>query len=219
MKYIVLLGLALSLIACKRESRQDAERPKEQNATLTAFYASYGLEPALPDVAGLKNALSGNIYSEIKEDLDFEKVQLLSSSLTGELIYIISMKQKNRYYAVKAIKSGTLIVKDELLYASNMQDDSNGKIAIRKNGNDALLIEIRKGAMTFRDLNKNEFQAHFMENSKTMGFCQRESGQTFSECFKHEADEFCDSFISCIAIATNPQVSVVIGIACSCNAS
>lgn len=218
MKYIFLFGLVLSVIACNRQSRQELEKPKEQNATLTAFYASYGLETVLPDVTRLKNALSGNIYSEIKEDLDFEKVQLFSSSQTNELIYIVALKQKDKFYAVKVLNSKILTVQDELLYSNKMLDDKNGTIAILKNG-EALAIEFKNGESRIQSLSKNEYSAHFMKNTFLSSFCQRESGQTFSECFKHEVDEFCDSFISCIAVATQPQVSIVIGIACSCNAS
>lgn len=206
------------MLACNRPSHQEVERPKEQNATLAAFYASYGLEPALSDVTSLKNALSGNIYFEIKEDLDFEKVQLLSSSQTNELIYIIALKQKNKFYAVKALNSKNLIVQDELRYSGRMLDDNNGTIAILKNG-EALAIEFKNGEKKIQSLSKNEYNAHFMKNTFLASFCQRQEGQSFSDCFKHEVDEFCDSFISCIAVATQPQVSILIGIACSCNAS
>lgn len=53
-------------------------------------------------------------------------------------------------------------------------------------------------------------------NSEAGGLCQREKGEKFKDCFKREADEFCDGFFSCIAIATHPVISILIAALCSC---
>ncbi len=44
------------------------------------------------------------------------------------------------------------------------------------------------------------------------------SGESFGTCYRAESDEFCDSFVSCVALATQPSVAILIAIACSCNA-
>ncbi len=217
MKYIFVLGLVLSVMACNRSNHRLIEKPKEQNATLIAFYATYGLEPALPDVTALKNALSGNIYAQIKEDLDFEKVQLLSSTETNELIYIVALKQKHQFYAVRARKGETLVVQDELLFSGKMEDDKNGTIGILKNGQ-AITIEFKNAQKIIKAMTEREFKATFAEIDSAPRFCQRQPGQSYGDCFRQESEEFCDSFVSCVALATQPQVSMVIALACSCNA-
>ncbi len=184
---------------------------------MAAFYATYGLEPALPDVTALKNALSGNIYAQIKEDLDFEQVQLLSSSQTNELIYIVALKQKGQFYAVRARKAETLIVQDELLYSGKMKNDKNGTIGILKNGQ-PITIEFKNGQKIIKAMSERAFKATFAQIDSAPGFCQRQPGQSYGDCFRQESEEFCDSFVSCLALATQPQVSIVIAIACSCNA-
>ncbi|MEJ7737017.1 MAG: hypothetical protein WKF97_06285 [Chitinophagaceae bacterium] len=210
MKYTIFLGLVL-LMGCNRPA---TEKIIPQNSTLTAVYAAYNLKedtPDTPDIIALRNALSGKIYSQIKDGLDFEKVQLLSSDQDDFLIYIVAFKQENKFYAVKAINRKTLTLLDEVLYSGRMQDDRNGTIGILKN-DEALQINFINGKRTIKSLTENEYKVHFA------GFCQREAGQSFGDCFRHESDEFCDSFVSCVALATQPQVSILIGIACSCNA-
>jgi len=39
-------------------------------------------------------------------------------------------------------------------------------------------------------------------------------GESFKECFKREQDDFCDGFWSCLAVETQPIISVLIAIHC-----
>lgn len=48
------------------------------------------------------------------------------------------------------------------------------------------------------------------------GFCQRQGGESFGNCFSREVSEFCDGFVSAVAFSTNPSISVLIAAACSC---
>ena len=58
-----------------------------------------------------------------------------------------------------------------------------------------------------------------MGNHGGTGFCQRQPGERFSSCYKAEKDEFCDSFVSCLAVDLLPPVMLLIAAACSCNAT
>lgn len=222
MKYIIFLGLALSFIGCNRQPQQEVQIPKEQKASLSALHAAYGLkESSSPDIPSFQKALSGGIiFKQVKAGLDFDKVKLLTSVKENTLIYIVPFLQGNRFYAVKAINAKSLLVQDELLVVSKMQDDKNGTTGILKNG-EALQIEFRNGKPVIKDLSVNEYKAHFMQDwpnidpSQASSFCQRQSSQSYGQCFTHEVEEFCNSFISCLAL-THPGVQIVIGLACSC---
>ena len=46
--------------------------------------------------------------------------------------------------------------------------------------------------------------------------CQREGSEGTKDCYKREADEFCDGFIGFAALVTNPGVHLLILALCSC---
>lgn len=96
-----------------------------------------------------------------------------------------------------------------------MEDDNNGTIGILKDG-EALAIEFKNGVKIIKSMTLREYTAHFTQSGKD-GFCQGEPNVPFEVCYNREIDEFCDSFVSCIALATNPSISIFIALACSCN--
>ena len=49
-----------------------------------------------------------------------------------------------------------------------------------------------------------------------VSFCLRKSGEGTKECYKREVDEFCDGFIGCAALVTNPTIHLLILAMCSC---
>jgi hypothetical protein len=183
-----------------------------------AIYSAYGLEQASPEVERLKTALEGlPMYSKFKDKLDFSSTELYTSK-ENILIYMIKfLGNPNKMYSVRGIIAKTLVINDELLYSGKMNDARNGTIGILKNG-EALAIDFKNGQRIIRSISENEFRVEFSNNLSLGGFCQRKKGQSFGECYKNEADEFCDSFISCLAINTQPQVHIVIALACSCDA-
>jgi hypothetical protein len=116
------------------------------------------------------------------------------------------------------------VITNDFLYGRKLKDKENGQIIITNN-NDATLINIVNGVQTYSPIESQsiEFKALQMKdcegNHGGTGFCQRQAGERFSDCYKSEKDEFCDGFWSCIAVDTQPQVMLLIAAACSCGAS
>ena len=212
MKYYLLCAIIL-FVACNRT--HEAKVMQSLN-----IYSVYGLEKEMPDIERLKIALKGlPMYSTLKDKLDFYSTELLTSKAENILIYIIQFAgDPNKVYAVKGMIAKTLVISDEVLYSRKIKDKQNGSIGILKN-NEALSVEYKDGKPLIRSLSENEYKAEFTKNdeAQSIGFCQRRIGQTFGDCYKFESEEFCDSFFSCLAINTQPQVHILIAIACSCD--
>jgi hypothetical protein len=156
-------------------------------------------------------AMSGPVYERLKDSLDIEHTTSVTG-LQNVKIYMANFKNNpNKMYAVSS--KG-----DEMFYVGKMKDQANGEIAVLK-GNEAVIISVVSGKTTITGLDKEQWANHFALARHGGGpgeFCQREPGESFSACYKAEADEFCDSFISCIAVNTQPQVVLLIAASCSC---
>ncbi len=210
MKYITFFALVLTL-ACNRNDFEPIKEP-----TVINLLDRYHLKQLKPDQAVMQNALFGRrIYSEVKDELDFNNVERFKSFEDQSSVYIFGFKDNpNKKYAVKVLVSEKmLLVKNEILYSRQMKDQNNGSIGIMKD-EETLRINFKNGVSTIDEMDQTDYRIQFTK----MGFCQRESTQTFKQCYLKEVDEFCDSFISCVALATNPTVSVLIAAACSCDA-
>jgi hypothetical protein len=147
--------------------------------------------------------LAGELYANVKDSLDLSHIETTTGK-EGVLIYMAKFKgNPNRIYATSE--------KGDVLFTRHITDEKNATVEIQK-GNEIAVINIKDGEKRISSRTADLYHGG-------SGFCQRETGESFSTCFKAETDEFCDSFISCIALATQPTVSIVIAIACSCNAS
>lgn len=156
-------------------------------------------------------AHAGPMFQRFKDSLDLYHVKMVLG-IENVKIYMAKFKSNsNRIYAVSSFGQ-------EVFYAAMMQDEQNGKMAVLKNGS-AVLISVKKGVTQISDLDRKQWSYYFTtEYHGGPGFCQRMPGESFSTCYKAEADEFCDSFISCIAVNTQPIVVITIAIACTCKA-
>ncbi len=151
------------------------------------------------------------LFSKLSQDLDLSKIAQVTGA-QNVLIFMVRFKDNpNKIYAVNTIGN-------ELFYSSSLKDNKNGTIGLMKNG-EAITIEFNGGVKTIRDITNEEFVSRYATDYHGGdGFCQREKGESFGACYRAESDEFCDSFISCVALATQPTVAIIIGLACSCNA-
>ena len=148
------------------------------------------------------------IFTQVKDQLDYSTLEK-ATGRENVVVWMVRFKgDANKVYATST--------KGELLYERQMKDDSNGTIDITKKG-ETVRITFVNGIRTIGDNSKNLRTAD--EYHGGPGFCQRENNEKFSDCYKAECDEFCGSFISCVALATQPAVSILIATACSCNAS
>ncbi|WP_018612095.1 hypothetical protein [Segetibacter koreensis] len=154
----------------------------------------------------------GPMFKRFKDSLDLTHTKMIVAA-EGIKIYMVRFKSNgNRIYAVSSFGQ-------EVLYSGMMQPDGrNGRMAVLKNG-EAVLITVSNGVAVIDDLDRKQWKYYFTaQYHGGHGFCQRMAGESFSNCYKAEADEFCDSFISCIAVDTQPLVVIVIAIACTCKA-
>ena len=112
---------------------------------------------------------------------------------------------------------------DKVVVLAGKDKGKQGEITRVMPQDNKAIVEIQKGSeivtLTIDDGQKLITSRTAVDDHGGNGFCQREAGESFSTCFKAETDEFCDSFISCIALATQPAVSIVIALACSCHAA
>ena len=146
--------------------------------------------------------LAGELYTGVKDQLDLSRLKTTTGK-EGVLIYIAPLKNNpDRFYATSE--------KGDVLFARHLIDQDNATVEMQT-ANELVTIVITNGQ-------KRISSREAVASHGGKGFCQRETGESFAACFKAETDEFCDSFISCIALATQPSVSIVIAIACSCHA-
>ena len=151
------------------------------------------------------------MYVKYESEIDLNHVKRITTT-GGVSIYMAPfIGDTTKIYAVNTLGK-------EILYVAQMKNKKNGRIGLMKDG-EAIVIEVTDGKNQIHDTGGNEFQARFAgKYHGGNGFCQRRKGESFAACFRAESDEFCDSFISCVALATQPTVVIVIGLACSCNA-
>jgi hypothetical protein len=196
MKNLLLIALIV-LASCGRKAEKTfAPTLVEKQAETKSFLAL---------------AKDKQMFTQLSQYLDLSQIKTVTGS-GNVLIYMARFKDNpNKIYALNTLGS-------ELLYSNMMKDDKNGTIGIIKNG-EAIAIEFTDGARVIRDIKMEEFENKYARNYRGgSGFCQRERGESYGACYRAESDEFCDSFISCVALATQPSVAIVIGLACSCNA-
>lgn len=156
-------------------------------------------------------AVAGAMFQKFKDSLDLAHVTMIYGVENVKIYMAKFTNNPNRIYAVSSLG-------DEVMYVGMMQDGRNGRMAVMKKG-EAVLITVKDGVTEINDLDRKQWNYYFTtQYHGGPGFCQRMKEESFSTCYKAEADEFCDSFISCIAVNTQPIVVIVIAVACSCDA-
>ncbi|MEO6930811.1 MAG: hypothetical protein ABI151_04225 [Chitinophagaceae bacterium] len=154
--------------------------------------------PVIPHVIVPFTAI---VFEQVKNRLDFSTITKFTGKENQEVWLVQFKGDTNSIYAASA--------KSELLYERRFTNTNSGYIDITR-GDETIRMSFKNGTRTISAMSTSEHGG--------TGFCQREQGERFKECFVKESDEFCDSFASCVALATQPAVSVLIGMACSCNA-
>jgi len=186
-----LIAILILLSACRRQEKNLISLTPQpaMKSSLTAF--------------------AGPVYEKLKDSLETEHVVSITAKEEVKIYFARFKSNPNKIYAVSSRGN-------EILYAGMMKDQQNGKMVIYKNG-EGILIDINNGQATISDLNVkwNNFFA-FLHGGELGEFCQREPGESFRQCYTAEKDEFCDSFISCVAVDTQPFVAIAIASACSC---
>ena len=150
------------------------------------------------------------MFGKVRHQLDLTKITQVTGAENVQILTAPFKDDPNKVYGINTLGN-------EIFYTAQKDDEKNGSITLIKN-DDALLIEFVDGNRTIRDMKQPEYEQRLVSAFHGgPGFCQRQKGESFGTCFRAESDEFCDSFISCIALNTQPTVLILIGLACSCN--
>ncbi|MCM5527883.1 hypothetical protein [Parasegetibacter sp. NRK P23] len=234
MKNFLIAVLAISLVSCKKEQKGIATFDNEKDAQLiSSLKVAYGLSafdvaPSQSQSDVIFSSLSGytGVYSRIASKIQKKSIRLFENKNEGITVAMMRFEETpEKYYAVKGYFSkGAFQITNEFLFGRKITDQNSGQIVITNNS-DAILIDVENGIQFFTQLGYNDAEYRIIQvkdcqgNHGGTGFCQREPGESFSNCYKAEKDEFCDGFWSCLAVDTQPQVMLLIAAACGCNAT
>lgn len=234
MKIFFIAILAISLVACQKNQTETAVFDNEKDAKLiNSLKLAYGLSafnvtPSQSQRELIFSSLSTStgVYSKVASKIKKNSIKLFENKNEGITIAMMCFEETpEKYYSVKGYFSeGAFHITNEFLFGRKLTDKNNGQIIITNN-NDATLINIENGIQSFTQLGYNDAEYKILQvkdchgNHGGTGFCQREPGEKFSDCYKAEKDEFCDGFWSCLAVDTQPQVMLLIAAACGCDAT
>jgi hypothetical protein len=233
MKKLIFLLCILAGIACQKSQPTvasfDSVKDEKMISALTkAYHLSSFNQEASPEQTKLITASleSNDKYNNILSKIDMPSLKIFSNKQENIIVAMFNFENTSeKLFSVKGYFSNNkFVITNDFLYGRKLKDKENGQIIITNN-NDATLINIVNGVQTYSPIESQsiEFKALQMNdcegNHGGTGFCQRQAGERFSDCYKSEKDEFCDGFWSCIAVDTQPQVMLLIAAACSCGAS
>ncbi|HEY9704188.1 MAG TPA: hypothetical protein V6C58_17185 [Allocoleopsis sp.] len=226
--------VVLSFISCeKSKSDNPLFNNKSEEVVVENLKQSYGLDKfdvssTNEEQTNILNSLnvSSRLFNKIENNLELTNARLFVNQDENIVLAIFRFKNDiNKFYAVKGTFSkSSFTINNEYLYGREMVNSNNGRI-ILTNNDEALEISYSNGLRTIKNMNFTEATFNVIQvtdcqgNHGGTGFCQREPGESFSACYNAETAEFCDSFISCIALNTNPTVPILIASACSCSAT
>jgi len=199
LKITLALFLSLTFFACsKDESNITNESSKMEVSELIQSKLGY------VDVKEV-----GQINT-IKSKSNFNSNTLYYKSLDDNSFVVIN-NIDNKYYLKKGIvENGQFIIENNFELTDNMNDNGVGNLII-KNVDENIIIS--------QSYNDGVFENSLISSSNNFAqkrFCQREDGESFSDCNSRETEEFCDDFISTVAYITNPQIAILIAALCSC---
>lgn len=207
---IFLLVLIISANSCNDKQDYETETKPVNNELLTALNAKYGVSSLVADFDLITNASNLKASNE----WDFNKTTKFDFLGSDIKVFIVPSNVNDKFYVIKGnINSGELRIEKESYGRIEMDESGNGFFEILDNQNtiiDYYIIENGKPVSVETSAFKSITQL------KKTSFCQREGQEGTSGCYKREADEFCDGFIGCAVLATNPQVHLLILAVCSC---
>lgn len=233
MKKSLLLFCIITFFSCQKNqatsSNFDNVKDEILINSLKKSYnlSSFNIEPSPHQKTIITSSLIANLrYKNILSKLNMNSLRLFENKEEGITIAMFNFENTSeKLFSIKGyFINSKFIITNDFLYGRKKEDKENGQIIITNN-NDAALINIVNGVQSYSTIGSQSlaFKALKMNdcagNHGGTGFCQRQPGERFSDCYKSEKDEFCDGFWSCIAVDTQPQVMLLIAAACGCGAT
>lgn len=123
-----------------------------------------------------------------------------------QMIIIPSKTVKNKYTLIKGVaNNGIFSIDKELECIIDLDKDGKSYFEIYNKTNNTGFSTVFENNRMFTG-----------KKSACSTLCQQEGNEGFQHCFSREVAEFCSDFISTVAYATNPSISVLIAALCSC---
>jgi hypothetical protein len=231
MKKILFITLSILLFSCQKESKSSFDNVRDEKLILAlkeAYnFSTFDHEPTPLQKSIITETLSESPnYKTVFPKINLNSMRIYENKDENTTIAMFNfVNSSDKLFSIKGYFSNkNFIITNDFLYGRILEDKENGKIIITNN-NDAILINVANGIQSYSTIESQsvEFKAFQMKdcmgNHGGTGFCQRQPGERFSTCYKAEKDEFCDSFVSCLAVDLLPPVMILIAAACSCIAT
>ena len=162
-----------------------------------------------------------NLFEDLKENKNdiIEEYRIKSSN---ESVIIIKNILNNDFRVIKGYISNSSkptfnIIKNLKVTISNDKNVLSSMIVENETNNEKFSCLLNEG-IPYEIKNLQPENILLNRNLSVRAdpkLCQRENGETTSQCYKREVDEFCDGFIGCIAL-TQVSVHLLILALCSC---
>ena len=138
-------------------------------------------------------------------ELDFQNVTKTDFTDNQQVVYFIPyLNSPNKYYI---ISGGT---NTQSIVTINMDNAGNGNIVF-----DGSSIVIVDGIPQQNLIIPFAAAAPGGGGGGGIG-CQQEGNEGHTGCYLRESDEFCDGFLGCVALATQPAIHLLIYALCGC---
>ena len=226
---LFFIFILVSFVACFKKENDLSTFTKDDQKLVVAIKTKYSLDvfdkSATSDESSAIFAaaqIASKYYQKLQGRLLQNSLRLYTNTKENVTVALVSFSNNpDKFMALKGkFINDKFVILKELLFIRHLTSKGNGRVLIL-NGTDALEINSVNGYETissFSLANSEKMIFNIVEHGGA-GFCQREQGESFSNCYKAEKDEFCDGFWSCLAVDTQPQVMLLIAAACSCTVS
>jgi hypothetical protein len=232
MKSIIFYLFIITMLSCQKQQQDvlinnNIDDSNLFNALKNKYnLSSINIAPSTNQLVAITKTLkSTRKYINIFSAININSLRIYENK--KENITIAMFYFKNNIEKLFSIKGYFLdnefIITNDFLFERILKDKQNGQIIITNNDN-ATLIKLVNGKQIFSTIIRDsiKFKTQLITdcegNHGGTGFCQRQSGEKFGDCYRAEKDEFCDSFIACLAAETQPQVMLMIAASCGCSA-
>ncbi|RYJ43278.1 hypothetical protein [Flavobacterium beibuense] len=160
------------------------------------------------------NKIDLNFLKEEINDFTYDNIYGYEKAETNEKILVVENTTTDELYVLKGIYENNKFTTSKKIFGRiNLDEKGTGTISA-----DNVYAGVSFDLVLDGGYTQDIIQVGTDDNDDDDGFtlCQREEGEGTIDCYKREADEFCDDWISCAAIATNTTIHLLILAVCSC---
>lgn len=199
LKITLLTLLLVTFFACSNDESQ-----------ITDEISNVEVSKLIQNKLGYVQVVDASLINTVKSKSNFDSNTLYYKSLDDNSFVTISTIG-NKYYLEKGIvKNDEFIIENNFELTDNMDDNGFGNLIIKNiDENITISQSYSDGIFTNKVTSSSN---GFAQKS----LCQREEGESFSDCNNRETDEFCDDFVSTVAYITNPTIPILIAALCTC---